>query len=109
MLEDRLNKCAVIFQQMGLNQDEAEEIIKTNVLEIRQGECDGIPDWFLYGLSYETTKRLLPDWQWVPGCGNSYRGAAYTRNKAVVHKLTSKMEQINDWQWRYIGHLRDLL
>lgn len=107
-LEQRLNKCAAIFQDMGLSKEEALGIIKSNVISV---VCTDTGEWHLHGISYNTGKDSLPPgWDWVTGCGNPYRGLYFTTELEIATTLIDKMDVVKDGkEWRYVGRLEDLL
>ena len=112
-LEERLNKCVTIMCELGMSRKDAEDVVRHNPIIIVERSSDESVDWSIYGISYDTGKKLLrigkDAWQWCSGCGSPYRGVYFTENEELARQLTNQMQPVNDWKWQFLGKLQDLL
>ncbi len=123
VFEDRFFNCLQMLQEIiddpqrsGMLAQRGIDILKLGVLVLFKIPYESSPDydsWSLTSLSYKTVKKYFPDW----GCTYIYKKdpkgndlhSIITHDEKVFKRMASKMTQVDDNRWEYIGHARDLV
>ncbi len=122
VFEDRFFDCLQVLQeiidnpqQSGILAQKGIDILKLGVLVLFKLPYESSPNrdsWELVSLSYKTAKKYFPDWSCtyiykIDPKGNDLH-SIITHDEEVFKRMASKMIQMGDNRWEYIGHVRDL-
>jgi len=120
--EDRFSSCLQVLQEIidypqrsGMLAQKGIDILKLGILVLCKESSPRLTYdvWGLRSLSYETAKKYFPQW----GCTYIYRKDSHgndlhevsTEDKEIVERMASRMTQVDENCWEYIGHVRDLI
>ncbi len=103
-------------QQSGILAQQAIDSLELGIIILHKISPESSPDydsWSIRSLSYKTAKKYFSDWECTYNYEVDIHGndlhSLITHDEEVFKRTASKMIQVSENRWEYIGHARDLV